>query len=309
MDNSKDISTFLEKNFPQHDCILVGCQADDDIIVHDCCEYNIIALSESHDSYPTPLYYKIFETTKRKSKLNFQVQIIPAAIFHDNTFIRYSDYVYFPRKALRNTEIDHFRKKHENFRKTFKFEIKKELFDNIYNLSFLSNYLSQEFIDEKMVSFELKMASLRTLRNYVQLYSGKEHRPSHLKHQINSIIQSQSIKLRERIDNLLEFLGMHKANVSALERSEKSLRMLSGNLHSPTKNLILKKVNFFKHKSMYVDGLFLIYNYVADNFQEQEQKTSYQELLKRITDIDSKEKIFLKKEIKLLIEYNKLLLT
>lgn len=309
MDNSKETSTFLEKNFPQHDCILVGCQADDDIIVHDCCEHNIIALSELHYSHPTPLYYEIFESSKRMFKLTFQVQIIPASMFHDNTFIRYSDYVYFPRKVLRSTEIDHFRKKHENFRKTFKFEIKKELFDNIYNLSFLSNCLSQEIIDEKVVSFELKMASLRTLRNYVQLYLGKEYRPSHLKPQINSIIQSQSIKVRERIDTLLEFLGMHKANVSTLERSEKSLRLLAGNLHSPTKNLILNKVDFFKHKSMYVDGLFLIYNYIADNFQEREQKTSYQELLRRITDVDNKEKISLKKEIKLLIECNKLLLT
>ena len=59
---------------------------------------------------------------------------------------------------------------------------------------------------------------------------------------------------------------------------------------------------------MYVDGMLLIYNYILDNFPGLEQKLSYQQLLRRTTDIDSKEKMTLIKEINLLKDFNRVLI-
>jgi hypothetical protein len=308
MDIRRNVSNFLEKNIPQHDSMLLGCRADDEVNVHECCEYNIIALSDLDETPQSLLYFDEFEGNNSKYKRTFQVRILSARQFHNNNFIKYSDFVYFPRKFLKSTEFNHFGKKNENLRKTFRFEIRREVLGNVYDLTFLLNTLSKEVLDEKTISFELKMVSLRTLRNYIHFYLGKEHRPSHLKNQINSVIQTESIRIRERIDKILEFIGMHKANISALRRSEKSLDLLMRNVQSPTKKLILHKVEFLKEKSMYVDGIFLIYNYLLDNFQDQEQKTSYQQLLRRTADIDNKDKMTLQKEILLLMEYNKLLI-
>ena len=308
MDIRKVVSNFLEKNIPQYDSILIGCRADDDINVHECCEYNIIALRDLEATPQSLLYFDAFEGNNRKYKQTFQVRILSAKQLHINNFIKYSDFEYFPGKFLKSTEFNHFREKNDNMRKTFRFEIRRDVFDSVYNLTFLLNYLSKQVLDEKTISFELKMVSLKTLRNYIHFYLGKEHRPSHLKYQINSVIQTESIKIRECIDKILEFIGMHKANISTLLRSEKSLDLLMRNVQSPTKKLILDKVEFLKEKSMYVDGIFLIYNYLLDNFQGQEQKTSYQQLLRRTADIDNKDKMTLQKEIGLLIEYNKLLI-
>jgi hypothetical protein len=306
MGSSIQVSNFLENNIPQYDCILVGCRADDDVNFLECCEYNIIAINDSHkSSLASLIYFDKNGHNNKKSKTTFQIQVLPVNQFHNNSFIRYSNFLYFPGKFLRHTEFDHFRKKHDDFRKTLRFEIKKEVLNNIYNLTFMLNHLSQGKMDEKTISFELKMVSLKTLRNYVHFYLDKEHRPSHLKNQINLVIQSESIKVRERIDRILESLGMHKANISALNRSEKSLKLLMGDNYSPTKKLVLDKVEFLKEKSMYVDGIFLIYNYILENFQDPGQKSSYQQLLRRATDIDNKDKMSLKKEIELLIEYNK----
>lgn len=308
MDSSNEARDFVEKNISHHDCILIGCRADDDVNVHECCEYNIIALDHSHNSSQAPLYFDDHEKNLREYKRTFQIRVLTASDFHNNIFIRYSDFVYLPGKFLRNTEFDHFKEKYKNLRRNLRFEIRRELFDNIYSLTFLLNYLSKGIMDEKAISFELKMISLRTLRNYIHFYLSKEHRPSHLKSQINSVIQSESIKVRERIDSILESIGMQNANISALNRSENSLKLLMGNTLSPTKKLLLEKVEFLKKKSMYVDAVFLIYNYILDNFQRQEQKASYPQLLRRATDIDNKEKMSLKKQIELIIEYNKLLI-
>ena len=59
---------------------------------------------------------------------------------------------------------------------------------------------------------------------------------------------------------------------------------------------------------MYVDGMLLIYNYILDNFPRLEQKLSYQQLLRRTTDIDSKEKVTLLKDINLLKDFNRVLI-
>ncbi len=305
MKGLKEVIYFLQKNLPQTDSILLGCRADESINVHECCEYNIISIDDSYSLKQISYYFDESGPSNSNHNKVFQVRLLSPKVLYENDSIRYSDFIYFPRPFLRGIENDHFKQKNQNYRKSFRFGLRKEIFSNICDLTLLSNSLSKESVDEYLISFKLKMISLKTIRNYIHLYLGKEHRPSHIKYQLNSVIQNQSIKIRERIHSVLETIGMHRANSSTLERSEKSLRLIMGGNQSQTNRLILNKVVFFKKKSMYVDGLLLIYNYLVDNFQEIEQVVSYQQLLRRTADIDVKEKITLKNELSLLLECNK----
>ncbi len=308
MDNNHEVGIFLEKNFPQSDSILLGCRADANINVHECCEYNIIAINDSQLSSQRIRFFNIPSDKKGNDNKTFLVRVLSTKEIHRNNLIRYSDFKYYPGKYFKFSDSNPFRDLHEKCHRSFGFRLKTEIFGNIFDLTRMLNSLSRNSITEKTISFEIKMMSLRTLRNYIHIYLRKEHRPSHLKYQINSVIQNESMKVRERIDLILETIGTHRFNISALNRSETSLKLLLGNIHSPTKKLVLEKIQFLKEKSMYVDGILLIYNYILDNFQTIEQKLSYQHLLNRTTDIDNKEKLTLIKQINFLLESNKLLI-
>jgi len=308
MDNNHEVATFLEKNFPQSDSILLGCRADADINVHECCEFNIIVINDSQLSSQRIRFFSIPSDKKGYDNKTFLVRVLSSKEIHRNSFIRYSDFVYYPGKFFKTSDSSLFRDINEKYRSSFGFGQKTEILGNIFDLTCMLNSLSKDSIAEKSISFEIKMMSLRTLRNYIHIYLDKEHRPSHLKYQINSVIQNESMKVRERIDLILETIGTHRFNISALNRSETSLKVLLGNIHSPTKKLVLEKIQFLKEKSMYVDGMLLIYNYILDNFHTIEHKLSYQQLLSRTIDIDNKEKLTLIKQINFLIELNKILI-
>lgn len=308
MDNSKEVLAFLNINFPQFDSILLGCRADEDVNKHECCEYNIISLNDSQSSSQRLRYYSIPAGNNESNNKTFLVRVLSIDELNKNSQINYSDFVYYPSQFFKSNESNIFKEKNQQYRRSFRFHLKTEILSNMYDLTCLSNTLSKSQVNEKTLSFELKMMSLRTLRNYIHNYLNKEHRPTHLKYQINSVIQNESMAIRERIDLILETLGTHRFNISALNRSEISLKFLLGNIHSPTKKLILDKVHFLREKSMYVDGMLLIYNYILDNFPGLEQKLSYQQLLRRTTDTDSKEKMTLIKEINLLKDFNRVLI-
>lgn len=303
MDEDQKVICFLQKNLPQSDSILVGCRADGDINVHECCEYNIISIDDSYSSKQNLSYCN--ELSNGKENAVFQVRKLSPTELHENQSIQFSNFVYYPGRFLKRIESNHFNQKNQIFRRSFRFRLRKEVFGNVCDLTYLVDSLSKESVDEGSISFKLKMICLKTLRNYINLYLSKEHRPSHLKYQINSVIQNESLKVREGIDSILETIGMHRANISTLVRSEKSLELLMRNDQSQTKMLFVNKLNFFKKKSMNVDGMLLIYNYLVDNFQEIEQAASYKQLLRRTADIDIKSKITLEKEMKLLLKINK----
>ncbi|MDQ2685717.1 MAG: hypothetical protein M3Y25_07735 [Thermoproteota archaeon] len=297
---------FLQKNLPQSDSILVGCRADEDINVHECCEYNIISIDDSYSSKQNLTYCNEFSNGKQNTV--FQVRKLSPSELHENQCIQFSNFIYYPGLFLKRIESNHFNQKNQIYRKSFTFRLRKEVFGNVCDLTYLIDSLSKDSVDEGLISFKLKMICLKTLRNYINLYLSKEHRPSHLKYQINSVIQNESLKVRGTIDSILETIGMHRANISTLVRSEKSLELIMRNDQSQTKKLFLNKLNFFKKKSMNVDGMLLIYNYLVDNFQEIEQVVSYKQLLRRTADIDIKSKITLEKEINLLLKINKQLI-
>jgi hypothetical protein len=70
-------------------------------------------------------------------------------------------------------------------------------------------------------------------------------------------------------------------------------------------NIFLNKLDFFKEKSMYVDGILLIGNFILDNGYGDQFIQKYNKLLNLITDIQTKEKITMLKEVNLLLEINK----
>lgn len=308
MDSNQEVVSFLNKNYPQSDSILLGCRADADVNVHECCEHNIIAVNDSQSSSQRIRFYSIPSEKKGQRNKTFLVRVLSSKELLRNSFIRYSDFIYYPAKSFKISDSNFFRDLNENYRSSFGFLLKTEIFGNVFDLTCLLNSLSRNPINERTISFEIKMMSLRTLRNYIHKYLRKEHRPTHLKYQINSVIQDETMKVRERIDIILDTIGTQRFNISALNRSETSLKFLLGNIHSPTKKLVLEKIRFLREKSMYVDGILLIYNYILDNFQTIEQKLLYQQLLNRTTDIDNKEKLTMVKQIKFLIECNKLLI-
>jgi len=149
------------------------------------------------------------------------------------------------------------------------------------------------------------MISLKTLKLIIQLYLHSEPRPSHLKHQINLVTQYENIKIREHVDLLLGYIGTNRANISTLSRSEKSLRFLIRHGDKLKDNIFLNKLDFFKEKSMYVDGILLIGNFILDNGYGDQFIQKYNKLLNLITDIQTKEKITMLKEVNLLLEINK----
>lgn len=308
MDSDKEVIRFLHVNLPQLDSILLGCRADANVKEHECCEYNLIAINDSQSSPHRLRYFSETSFSNKSNKKIFFVRILSTGELIKNSLIGYSDFRYYPGQFLKNKESDPFQLKNREYKRSFKSKLISEVLNNIYDLSFLSNTLSRNRANENTISFELKLISLRTLRNYIHMYLNKEHRPSHLKYQINSVIQNESIAIRERVDSILEIIGTHRFNISVLNRSENSLKFLLGNIPSPTKKLILDKIQFLREKSMYVDGMLLIYNYILDNHMSPEQKLSYPQLLRRTTDIDKKEKTTLIKEINFLINSNKALI-
>ena len=305
MDSNKDVIRFLNANLPQSDSILLGCRADDNVKGHECCEYNLIAINDSQSSPHKLRYFSQTSSSNKNSKKIFLVRFLSTEELYKNSLIGYSDFGYYPGQLFQNKESNPFQQKNRTYRRAFKSRLKSEILNNIYDLSLLSNTLSRNRANESTISFELKLVSLRTLRNYIHMYLSKEHRPSHLKYQINSVIQNESMTVREGIDSILEIIGTHRFNISVLNRSENSLKFLLGNIPSPTKRLILDKLQFLRERSMYVDGMLLIYNYILDNYMGPEQKLSYPQLLRRTTDIDKKEKTTLIKEINFLINSNK----
>ena len=56
---------------------------------------------------------------------------------------------------------------------------------------------------------------------------------------------------------------------------------------------------------MYVDGVLLISNFILDRVYDNQFIQKYNKLLNHITDIQTKEKITMLKEVNLLLEINK----
>ena len=263
MDN-EHIFYLLGSKFPELDSILIGCHADNGIIPHECCEYDLISL------YDNSILFRQDLASKQKSKVLcdnnrvYEVLILSVQEFIKNPNINYTKFVQFPGQVLKSNIVNHFIEKCDRYHKSFNFTMKTNIIKNIFEITNLHNLLSREIVDEKFISFQLKMISLKTLKIFIQFYLNSEDRPSHLKYQINLVKQNENLKTREHVDLLLEYVGTNRANISSLTRSEKSLRFLIRCEDISKNSILFNKLDFFKQKSMYVDGVLLISNFILD---------------------------------------------
>ena len=304
--DKEHISYLLGSKFPGLDSILIGCHADNGIVPHECCEYDIITLHDKNMPLHQDLVHKKGPILVRNNESIYEISILSVQEFIENSNINYAKFVQFPSQILRSNIVNHFVDKCNKYHKSFNFNLKTNTIRNICEITNLHNLLSSEIVDEKFISFQLKMISLKTLKIIIQYHLNSEDRPSHLKYQINLVKQNENLKTREHIDLLLEYIGTDRANISTLTRSEKSLRFLIRGENMSSNSILLDKLDFFKKRSMYVDGVLLISNFILDRtFDNDQLIKKYNKLLNLITDIQIKEKITMLKEVNLLLEINK----
>ncbi|WP_458743301.1 hypothetical protein [Candidatus Nitrosocosmicus sp. T] len=302
-----DEFTFYElgSKFPLMDSILIGCHADRGIIPHECCEYNIISVYDDNMICPQNLVSEKEPNVLKNKKRVYEVLILSAYEFINNPNINYTKFVQMPGQVLKSNIVNHFFDKCDNYNKSFNFVLKANIIKNICEITNLLGLLAREFVDERYISFQLKMLSLKTLENFIHFYLNSEHRPSHLKYQINLVKQNENLKTREHIDQLLEYMGTNRANISSYTRSEKSLRFLTRDEDFRKNRILFNKLEFFKKKSMYVDGILLIDSFILDKVHNEQFIKKYNKLLNHIIDIQTQEKITMLKEVNLLLEINK----
>ena len=295
----------LGSKFPQLDSILIGCHADKGIIPHECCEYNIISVYDDNMKFSQNLVLKKELNVLQNSKRVYEVLIISAHEFMNNPNINYTKFVQIPGQVLKLNIVNHFLNKCVRYNKSFNFVLKTNIIENICEITNLQSLLGRELVDERFISFQLKMLALKTLKTFIHFYLNSQDRPSHLKYQINLVKQNENLKTREQVDLLLEYIGTNRANISSYTRSEKSLRFLIRNEDSRKNRTLFNKLKFFKSKSMYVDGLLLINSFILGRLHNEQFIKKYNKLLNHITDIQTKEKITMLKEVNLLLEINK----
>lgn len=309
MERIENVNKFLISTFPQSDSILIGCQIDGQIVPHECCEYDIISI---YDKEQLDLYGNILKNdykVVKEGKNTYEVLILSIQDFQRNPKIHYTDFIHFPGGILKKSAINYFQKKSEDNPRDLTFLLKKSIINNIYEITNLIDLLSRGKTDNDLISFYLKRISFNTLKNFINFYIKKSHRPSHLKFQINQIKENQDLKTKEKVDALLEFIGIERSNISTITRSEKSLKFLVRNYREKNDlKIMFDKLDFFKKKSMYVDGNLFIHNYIHSQSYDWEFIRNYNNLLNYIADIETKEKITMLKEANLLLEFNKKLL-
>lgn len=307
MDNTTKLLTFLQDNYSETDCALIGCRADDEIRSHECCEYDIVSINENSITNIQPQIVFHREQGNTKNPI-YEVIKIGRKNFYDNTDLSYSVFAPFLKSSLRSTSIDYFERKSELYRKSIQFNNRSIIIRNIYNISKLINVINKENSNTNQISLDIKINSLLTLTSYLQWHLKKELRPSHMRSQIKLVLDNEGTKISDAITSILETIGTERINKSTLSRSEKSIMMLSNTDNQSELSLMAEKINYFKLKSNYFDAMLLVYNFAVRYYQKTSSNNRYNEVLKRAIDVQNKEKITLLKEIKLLLKFNKNLL-
>lgn len=307
MNKNLELLALMRDKFSEDDCALIGCRADSEIHSYECCEYNIVSINELADQKLQFSTGVLFGQSEAKIPI-FEVIKISRDLFYENTNLCYSDYVPFYMSSLRSTSTDHFKRKNELYRQSIEFINRSEIIRNIYNIHTIANTLDRENSNIDLLSLDVKICSLKTLRDYLQWYLKKELRPSHIRSQIKLVFDNEGSKVGEVITSLLELIGSERANKSTLSRSEKSIMMLSNKDNQSRLSLIAKKINYFKFNSMYFDAMLLVWDFATQYYRGTQCNKRYNEVLKRVIDVQNKEKITLLEEMKLLLKFNKNLL-
>lgn len=307
MDNTSKIWEFLQDNYSETDCALIGCHADPKITSHECCEFDIVSFNEnpSPNLHPQTQFHNIRGETKTSI---FEVIMVGKNNFYSNADLGYSEYAPFPRSSLRSTSFDHFERKKELFCQSIQFKNRTNIIRNIYSISNVIHDLNKENSNTDILSLDIKICSLLTLTSLLQWYLKKELRPSHMREQIQLVLENENSKVSEAITCILDIIDSERINKSTISRSESSIMMLLNKDKQSKPSLIAEKINYFKLKGKHFDAMLLVYDFAIQYYQKTPVSDRYNEVLKRAIDVQNKEKITWLKEMKLLLKFNKNLL-
>jgi hypothetical protein len=291
-----DINDFLKSSYPHAEGILIGCQATVEFTSYDCCEYDIIVL-ESDNENPIDIKNKGYHLIQLGKK-NLELSVFKNENFLVDQHILFQDFVKLTNSFVSGNLYSYSEKKKLFVKTHLKTLCKKKLLHlALFTTEVIKQVLKGKF-NQTLPLFNLRMISLGVLELMIELFVNKIPSPSHLKYQINSV-KELNPKLKENIDMILELIDIDRSNVSTITRSENSLFFFMRNITSSKVQieLLSTKLNFFKSKSMYVDGNLLIHSFIKNHYFNSTYVQNYNKLFNYVLDIPNKDQIKLTKEL------------
>jgi len=294
-----DIIDFLKVSYPGSEGILIGCWAAVDFDSYDCCEYDILVLeSDNENTADFKKRYQLIQFHKKK----LEISLYKNENFILNQNILFQDYVHLTNSFFADNSYSYFEKKKSYVKTHLKILCKRKLLQlALFNTQINKQVLNKDKFNQNLSLFNLRMISIEVLELIIQLFENKIPSPSHLKYQIN-LVKEMNPKLKENIDLVLDLIEIDRSNISTITRSEKSLFFFMKNIKSNYMQLELltAKLNFFKSKSMYVDGNLLIHSFIKNNYFNNDYIQKYNKLLNYVLDVPYKDELKLFKELELL---------
>ncbi len=295
------ITEFLDESFHNSNGILVGCNTSNSFNSYDCCESDIIII---HDKKDQNIKLKLDIIYTQVADLRLKVFFFNKKSFFENTKVNYLKYVNLD-KSFKNTFHNYYGERNGYNIKNFPVINKRDVIRNALQITKTINELNKSNSNLDLCSYYLKITEFQTLELLIKALLKECPSPSHLKYQIN-MIKEKETKSKDKVDLLLEYLGIEAANISILSRSEKSLQFLFRHCIQKTGfKRFLDKLSFFSKKSMYVDGYLLSISYIKDQNLDNGFIRNYIKILKYSIDVQNKEKIAMLKEADILFNINK----
>jgi hypothetical protein len=302
--DNEDIIYFLNISYPEIESILVGCRSES-CNSYECCEYDIIVLGlKNRESNSTIRPNKKIIFHKLGNKY-LEILFLNKEGFFQNKDINFLNYTNLTNSIFKLNMESYFEKRKYYNQKNFNVFTKRKSLQFALDYIKINKQIINHTSDQILSSFYLKMMSFNVIEILIQLFSGKNPKPTHLKYQINDI-KENSPRIKEYFDILSEYLELERSNISTITRSEKSLIFLlkHNKCDQQEIELLLTKLNFFKKKSMYVDANLLVHNFIKKQNFDRDFIKNYSKLLSYILDIQIKEKTILLKEFEILFNIN-----
>jgi len=299
-----DIINFLKTLYPENESILVGCRSES-CNSYECCEYDIIVLGlknkESNNISRTKktIFHKI-------GNKNLEMLFLNQEGFFQYKEVNYLNYINLTNSVFKSNLENYFEKRKHDNQKNFNILTKRRSLQFALDCTKINKQIINHTFDKNLSSFYLKIMSFNVLEILIQLFSGENPKPTHLKYQMNAIRENYP-RIKEQVDIVSEYLELERSNISTITRSEKSLIFLLNHnkCNQQEIELFLAKLNYFKKKTMYVDANLLIHNFIKKQNFDRDFIKNYSKLLSFVLDIQIKEKTILLKEFEILFNINK----
>ncbi len=290
--------------YPENESILIGCRSES-CSSYECCEYDIIVLGlkSKENNNKNRIKKTIFHKIGNKT---LEILFLNQEGFFQSKEVNYLNYMNLSNFVFKSNLENYFEKRKHYNQKNFNILTKRRSLQFALVCTKINKQIIEHTFDNNLSTFYIKMMSFNVLEILIQLFSGENPKPSHLKYQMNAIRENNH-KIKESVDIISEYLELERSNISTITRSEKSLIFLL-NLNKCNQqeiDLFLTKLNYFKKKTMYVDANLLIHSFIKKQHFDRDFIKNYSKLLSFILDIQIKDKTILLKEFEILFNINK----